>query len=495
MGIAALAVYETPIYTERKIYFNLFYWKKMALICTRTLNSWRSLPASVTTTVSIKQRNIATSNVLAKEYFKRDKPHMNIGTIGHVDHGKTTLTAAITKVLADKKLATYRDYAAIDNAPQERERGITINACHLEYSTEKRHYAHVDCPGHADFVKNMITGASQMDAAILVVGATDGCMPQTREHILLVKQLGVKHLVVYVNKCDVADDEMKDLVEMEIRELLTEYGYDGDNIPLVMGSALAAINDENPEIGKNTIMELMDAVDSSVPDPERVTDEPFFLPIESIHTIVGRGTVVTGRVTRGTLKQGEKIEIIGYGKYHMCKANGIEMFHKTLEHAEAGDQMGILSKGIKKNDVRRGMAVIKPGTFKQYDKVEAQIYIMTKEEGGLGQTLTNNRVLHVFSKTWDCVGYIFLTGGTQMIMPGENSSLTINLIKPMVLETGQTFTLRLENSTIGTGKITTIHGLMTPEEKEWLLLGQKKKDKILEKKRLQEEQAAANKGL
>jgi elongation factor Tu len=262
-----------------------------------------------------------------------------------------------------------------------------------------------------------------------------------------------------------------------------------------MGSALAAINDENPEIGKNAIQELMDAVDSSVPDPERVKDEPFFLPIEAVHTIIGRGTVVTGRVTRGTLKQGEKIEIIGYGKYHICKANGIEMFHKTLEHAEAGDQMGILSKGIKKDGVRRGMAVIKPGTFKQHDKVEAQVYIMTKEEGGVGQTLTSNRVIHVFSKTWDCVGYIFLSGGAQMVMPGENSSLTINLIKPMVLETGQTFTLRLENSTIGTGKITTIHGNMTTEEKEWLLLGQKKKEKILEKKRLQEEQAAANKGL
>merc|ERR1712156_320884 len=311
---AALAVYETPIYTERKIYFNLFYWKKMALICTRTLNSWRSLPASVTTTVSIKQRNIATSNVLAKEYFKRDKPHMNIGTIGHVDHGKTTLTAAITKVLADKKLATYRDYAAIDNAPQERERGITINACHLEYSTEKRHYAHVDCPGHADFVKNMITGASQMDAAILVVGATDGCMPQTREHILLVKQLGVKHLVVYVNKCDVADDEMIELVEMEMRELLSEFGYPGDDVPIIKGSALCAVEDKDPKLGRDSIVELMDNVDSYVPEPNRQLDGPFFLPIEHTHSIPGRGTVVTGRVTRGKLKVGQEMEIIGYGK-------------------------------------------------------------------------------------------------------------------------------------------------------------------------------------
>merc|ERR1712038_2134453 len=291
MGIAALAVYETPIYliyTEKKFFFKLFCWKKMALICTRTLNSWRSLPASVTTTVSIKQRNIATSNVLAKEYFKRDKPHMNIGTIGHVDHGKTTLTAAITKVLADKKLATYRDYAAIDNAPQERERGITINACHLEYSTEKRHYAHVDCPGHADFVKNMITGASQMDAAILVVGATDGCMPQTREHILLVKQLGVKHLVVFVNKCDVADEEMIELVEIEVRELLTEMGFNGDEVPVIKGSALAALEEKTPEIGKEAIAALMDTVDNTFPDPVRDLDKPFLLPVEQVYSIPGR---------------------------------------------------------------------------------------------------------------------------------------------------------------------------------------------------------------
>merc|ERR1712223_429359 len=276
------------------------------------------------------RRQLSTANVLlAKEVFKRDKPHLNIGTIGHVDHGKTTLTAAITKVLSEKKLATYKDYASIDNAPQEQARGITINAAHVEYSTENRHYAHVDCPGHADFVKNMITGASQMDAAILVVGATDGCMPQTREHILLTKQLGVKHIIVYINKCDAADEEMIELVEMEIKELLEEYGLDGDNVPLIKGSALAAIEDKTPELGRDSIVQLMDAMDTQVPEPDRNLNTPFFLPIEMHYSIPGRGTVVTGRVTKG-------------------KVNGIEMFHKTLEEACAGDQMGILTKGVKK---------------------------------------------------------------------------------------------------------------------------------------------------
>merc|ERR1711997_134009 len=303
---------------------------KMALVCMQ--KGFSTICTSRWAAEAVR-RQLSTSNVLLKEVYKRDKPHMNIGTIGHVDHGKTTLTAAITKVLSEKKLATYKEYAAIDNAPEERNRGITINAAHVEYSTENRHYAHVDCPGHADFVKNMITGASQMDAAILVVGATDGCMPQTREHILLTKQLGCKHIIVFVNKCDVADEEMIELVEMEIKELLDEYGMDGDNVPLIKGSALAAIEDKSPELGRDSIVQLMDTMDTHVPEPERVLNEPFFLPIEMHYSIPGRGTVVTGRVTKGKLKVGSEIEILGYGKYFKAKVNGIEMFHKTLEKA------------------------------------------------------------------------------------------------------------------------------------------------------------------
>merc|ERR1712223_629526 len=368
-------------------FFSQFSFKlencKMAVVCMQKGFSTFCTNRFVGETI---RRQLSTANVLlAKEVFKRDKPHLNIGTVGHVDHGKTTLTAAITKVLSEKKLATYKEYAAIDNAPEERNRGITINAAHVEYSTENRHYAHVDCPGHADFVKNMITGASQMDAAILVVGATDGCMPQTREHILLIKQLGVANVLVFINKCDAADEEMIELVEMEVRELLSEYGLDGDNIPLVKGSALAAIEDKDPKLGRDSIVELMDNVDSYVPDPNRQLGGPFFLPIEHTHSIPGRGTVVTGRVTRGKLKVGQEMEIIGYGKSFKAKVNGIEMFHKTLEQAEAGDQMGILTKGIKREDARRGMAIIKPGSMEQHDVFDATIYVLTKEEGGLGQ--------------------------------------------------------------------------------------------------------------
>jgi len=442
------------------------------------------------------RRQLSTANVLlAKEVFKRDKPHLNIGTIGHVDHGKTTLTAAITKVLSEKKLATYKDYASIDNAPQERDRGITINAAHIEYSTENRHYAHVDCPGHADFVKNMITGASQMDAAILVVGATDGCMPQTREHILLTQQLGCKHIIVFVNKCDVADEEMIELVEMEIRELLSEYGLDGDNIPLIKGSALAAIEDKNPELGKNAIIELMETVDSTVPDVERELDTSFFLPVEGTYSITGRGTVVSGRVTRGKLKQGQEIDIIGYGKHVKAKVAGIEMFHKTLSEAEAGDQMGILCKGIKKGDVRRGMAVAKPGTVEQLDTFEAQVYLLTKEEGGQAKPITHESQQIVFSKTWDCSGFVFMENHEEkpMLMPGEDAKITLKLVKPMVAEIGQQFTLRFGNSTSGTGKITKALPNMTPEQREWLTLSRKKKDKALAKQAEEAEKAAKQK--
>ena len=290
-----------------------------------------------------------------------------------MDHGKTTLTAAITKVLAEKKLAKYKDYASIDNAPEERNRGITINVAHLEYETDARHYAHTDCPGHADFIKNMITGASQMDGCILVVGATDGCMPQTKEHILLVKQLGVKDIVVYINKVDAADDEMVELVEMEVRELLSEMGFNGDDVPIIKGSALCTVEDKNPELGKDSIVKLMDAVDNSIPDPERPTDVPFLMPIEMTHSIPGRGTVVTGRVTSGTLKVNSEVDIVGYSQTYTAKVAGIEMFHKTLEEAKAGDQMGILLKGLKRDDVRRGMLVAKKNSVKQYDNVDAQV--------------------------------------------------------------------------------------------------------------------------
>ena len=290
-----------------------------------------------------------------------------------MDHGKTTLTAAITKVLAEKKLAKYKDYASIDNAPEERNRGITINVAHLEYETDARHYAHTDCPGHADFIKNMITGASQMDGCILVVGATDGCMPQTKEHILLVKQLGVKDIVVYINKVDAADEEMVELVEMEVRELLSEMGFSGDDVPIIKGSALCTVEDKNPELGKDSIVKLMDAVDTSIPDPERPTDVPFLMPIEMTHSIPGRGTVVTGRVTSGTLKVNSEVDIVGYSQTYTAKVAGIEMFHKTLEEAKAGDQMGILLKGLKRDDVRRGMLVAKKNSVKQYDNVDAQV--------------------------------------------------------------------------------------------------------------------------
>ena len=290
-----------------------------------------------------------------------------------MDHGKTTLTAAITKVLAEKKLAKYKDYASIDNAPEERNRGITINVAHLEYETDARHYAHTDCPGHADFIKNMITGASQMDGCILVVGATDGCMPQTKEHILLVKQLGVKDIVVYINKVDAADEEMVELVEMEVRELLSEMGFNGDDVPIIKGSALCTVEDKNPELGKDSIVKLMDAVDNSIPDPERPTDVPFLMPIEMTHSIPGRGTVVTGRVTNGTLKVNSEVDIVGYSQTYTAKVAGIEMFHKTLEEAKAGDQMGILLKGLKRDDVRRGMLVAKKNSVKQYDNFDAQV--------------------------------------------------------------------------------------------------------------------------
>eukprot|EP00095_Tigriopus_kingsejongensis_P010259 maker-scaffold178_size283195-snap-gene-1.31 protein:Tk10259 transcript:maker-scaffold178_size283195-snap-gene-1.31-mRNA-1 annotation:"elongation factor mitochondrial precursor" len=414
-----------------------------------------------------------------KEVFKRDKPHVNIGTIGHVDHGKTTLTAAITKVLAEKKLATFKDYASIDNAPEERNRGITINVAHLEYQTEKRHYAHTDCPGHADFIKNMITGASTMDGAILVVGATDGVMPQTKEHLLLIKQLGMNDIVVFINKCDAADAEMIELVEMEVRELLTEMGFKGDDVPIVKGSALQAIEEQNDELGKNSILELMDVVDNAIPTPERNLDVPFMLPIEMVHSIPGRGTVVTGRLERGKLKTGQDIELIGYGRSSKSKITGIEMFHKTLEEATAGDQMGILIRGLKRGDVRRGMFATKPGVVKQHNKVMAQVYILTKEEGGTDKPIVSEQNVALFSKTWDTSAFPIIKG-KEMAMPGEDSQILLHLYKPMALEKNQMFTIRSGGATIGTGKFTEIQKNMSEIEVDYLQSSRKKKDKMKE---------------
>lgn len=408
--------------------------------------------------------------------FKRDKPHCNIGTIGHVDHGKTTLTAAITKVLASKKLAKFRDYSQIDNAPEEKNRGITINVAHIEYATEKRHYAHTDCPGHADFIKNMITGASQLDGAILVVGATDGCMPQTREHLTLTKQLGLKNLVVFINKCDAADEEMIELVEMEIRELCDEMGFLEENSPIVKGSALAALEDSNKELGVDAIEELMRVVDESIPTPVRDLDVPFLMPIDHVHDIKGRGCVITGRLERGKLKVGQDVEVIGYNKEGKGKVTGIEMFHKTLEEANAGDQMGLLARGIKKEDVRRGMCLIKPRSIKQCDNFTAQVYLMTQEEGGRKKPCTPDMQLMCFSKTWDCSAFVTLVD-KDMAMPGEDAKINLRLMKPMVLEDGQSFTIRDASGTIGTGKVTTIHPNMDDEQKELMMMNKDKRAK------------------
>jgi len=423
-------------------------------------------------------RGLALSSVQMKEMFKRDKPHLNIGTIGHVDHGKTTLTAAITKVLAEKKLATYKDYASIDNAPEERNRGITINVAHLEYQTENRHYAHTDCPGHADFIKNMITGASQMDGCILVVGATDGCMPQTKEHILLVKQLGVKHIVVYINKVDAADEEMVELVEMEIRELLSEMGFDGDSVPVIKGSALAAVEDKTPEIGRNTIVELMETVDTHIPNPERPLDKPFLLPIEHVHSIPGRGTVITGRVAQGVVKTGQEVDVLGYSKQFKAKVGGIEMFHKTLDQGTAGDQMGVLLKGLKRDDVRRGMVAAKSGSLSQHDQVRAQFYIMTKDEGGADAAIATNKQMLVYSATWDVSSTFELTGGKDMVMPGEDCSAILRMVKPMVISEGQPITIRNADKTVGSGKITKIEPNLSEEDLAYMRASVTKKEKM-----------------
>ena len=392
---------------------------------------------------------------MAKEKFDRSKPHVNIGTIGHVDHGKTTLTAAITKVLADKGGAEFMDYANIDKAPEERERGITINTAHVEYQTEKRHYAHVDCPGHADYVKNMITGAAQMDGAILVIAATDGPMAQTREHILLARQVGVPRMVVFLNKCDMVDDEeLLDLVEMEVRELLTEYGFDGDNTPIIRGSALKALEGD-PKYVK-AIEDLMDAVDEWIPTPERDNDKPFLMSIEDVFTITGRGTVVTGRVERGQLKLNDEVEIVGLKPTKKTVVTGIEMFRKQLDYAEAGDNAGVLLRGIDRSEVERGQVLAKPGTVHPHKKFEAQVYVLSKEEGGRHTPFFTNYRPQFYFRTTDVTGVVTLPEGTEMVMPGDNVTMTVELIAPIAVENGTKFSIREGGHTVGAGSVTNI---------------------------------------
>ena len=392
---------------------------------------------------------------MAKAKFDRSKPHVNIGTIGHVDHGKTTLTAAITKVLAAKGGAEFMDYANIDKAPEERERGITINTAHVEYQTDKRHYAHVDCPGHADYVKNMITGAAQMDGAILVIAATDGPMAQTREHILLARQVGVPRMVVFLNKCDMVDDEeLLDLVEMEVRELLTEYGFDGDNTPIIRGSALKALEGD-PKYVK-AIEDLMDAVDEWIPTPERDNDKPFLMSIEDVFTITGRGTVVTGRVERGQLKLNDTVEIVGLKPTKSTVVTGIEMFRKQLDYAEAGDNAGVLLRGIDRKDVERGQVLAKPGTVHPHKKFEAQVYVLSKEEGGRHTPFFTNYRPQFYFRTTDVTGVVTLPEGTEMVMPGDNVTMTVELIAPIAVENGTKFSIREGGHTVGAGSVTNI---------------------------------------
>ncbi len=392
---------------------------------------------------------------MAKAKFDRSKPHVNIGTIGHVDHGKTTLTAAISAHLAGKNGNEKVDFANIDKAPEERERGITINTAHIEYSTEKRHYAHVDCPGHADYVKNMITGAAQMDGAILVIAATDGPMAQTREHILLARQVGVPKMVVFMNKCDMVDDpELLDLVEMEIRELLTEYGYDGDNTPIIRGSALKALEGDPTWTAK--IDELMDAVDEWIPTPERDNDKPFLMSIEDVFTITGRGTVVTGRVERGMLKLNDEVEIVGLKPTKKTVVTGIEMFRKQLDFAEAGDNAGVLLRGISREDVERGQVLAKPGSVHPHKKFKAQVYVLSKEEGGRHTPFFTNYRPQFYFRTTDVTGVVTLPEGTEMVMPGDNVTMTVELIAPIAVENGTKFSIREGGRTVGAGSVSEI---------------------------------------
>jgi elongation factor Tu len=393
---------------------------------------------------------------MAKATFDRSKPHVNIGTIGHVDHGKTTLTAAITTVLANKGLSELRDFSSIDNAPEEKERGITINTSHVEYQTEKRHYAHVDCPGHADYVKNMVTGAAQMDGAILVVAATDGPMPQTREHILLARQVGVPALVVFLNKVDLVDDpELLELVEMEVRELLSFYDFDGDNIPVISGSALGGLNGDEKWVDQ--IMQLMDAVDEHIPLPERLIDKDFLMPVEDVFSITGRGTVATGRIERGVINSGDPVDIIGMGAEGLkSTVTGVEMFRKILDRGEAGDNVGLLLRGIEKSQIKRGMIICKPGSVKPHAHFKAEVYVLSKEEGGRHTPFFNKYRPQFYLRTTDVTGEIKLPENVEMVMPGDNVTIEVNLLSPIALEKGLRFAIREGGRTVGAGQVTEI---------------------------------------
>lgn len=399
-----------------------------------------------------------------KKVYDRSKPHVNVGTIGHVDHGKTTLTAAIATVSAQKGLAQARDYASIDNAPEEKQRGITINTSHIEYESEKRHYAHVDCPGHADYIKNMITGAAQMDGAILVVSATDGIMPQTREHVLLAKQVNVPKIVVFLNKCDMVDDpSIIELCEMEIRELLSSYGFDGENVPIIHGSALKALqNCDDPEATK-CIFDLMDALDAYIPTPTRPVDKDFFMPIEDVLSITGRGTVVTGRIETGKVKIGDEVEIVGLGAHSKAVVTGVEMFKKTLQEGQAGDNAGILLRGIDKKDVRKGMVLAKPGTVTPHNHFKASVYILTEKEGGRHTSFSSNYRPQFFIRTTDVTGTITLPGDIPVMMPGDSGTIEVSLLSPVALAVGTKFAIREGGKTVGSGQVTEI--LENTEEK------------------------------
>ncbi|WP_374364558.1 elongation factor Tu [Cloacibacterium sp.] len=393
---------------------------------------------------------------MAKETFNRNKPHLNIGTIGHVDHGKTTLTAAITKVLAEKGLAEMKDFSSIDSAPEEKERGITINTAHVEYETENRHYAHVDCPGHADYVKNMVTGAAQMDGAILVVAATDGPMPQTREHILLCRQVNVPRIVVFMNKVDMVDDaELLELVELEVRDLLSSYEYDGDNSPVIQGSALGALNGEPKWVA--TVEELMAAVDSWIEQPVRDQDKPFLMPIEDVFSITGRGTVATGRIESGVINTGDPVDIVGMGEEKLTSTvTGVEMFRKILDRGEAGDNVGLLLRGIEKTDIRRGMVIAKAGSVTPHKKFKAEVYVLSKEEGGRHTPFHNKYRPQFYVRTTDVTGEIFLPDGVEMVMPGDNLTITVELLQPIALNVGLRFAIREGGRTVGAGQVTEI---------------------------------------
>ncbi|MEY2925552.1 MAG: elongation factor Tu [Pseudomonadota bacterium] len=394
---------------------------------------------------------------MAKAKFERTKPHCNIGTIGHVDHGKTSLTAAITKILAETGGATYTSYDNIDKAPEERARGITISTAHVEYETSERHYAHVDCPGHADYVKNMITGAAQMDGGILVVSATDGPMPQTREHILLARQVGVPQLVVFMNKCDLVDDaEIIELVEMEIRELLSKYDFDGDNIPVIQGSATCALNDTNPELGRDAVLKLMAAVDSFIPQPARPLDLPFLMPIEDVFSISGRGTVVTGRVETGIVKVGEEVEIVGIKDTRKTVVTGVEMFRKLLDQGQAGDNIGALIRGVGREEVERGQVLCKPGSITPHTEFSANVYVLSKDEGGRHTPFFANYRPQFYFRTTDVTGEVVLPEGTEMVMPGDNVELGVKLIAPIAMEEGLRFSIREGGRTVGSGVVASI---------------------------------------